>query len=207
MPIDMTSLVSVSKAGGKQAAEVLARAFYDYPLLKYYYPDDAKREKIAYFFVASGVYAGIFRGEVYTTSFDMEGIAVWIRSDNYSMTFSRMIRSVPFPVILGLVRNGFQRMKDVGDYLDRTHERLSPHKHMYLQIIGVDPKHQGKGYAGKLIKPMLTRLDEEKMLCYLETLDEKNVGLYEHLGFRLLEESDIPGTPLTNWAMRREARE
>ena len=200
----MTGLINVSKAGGKQATETLARAFYDYPLLKYYYPDDAKREKTGYFFVASGVYAGISGGEVYTTSINMEGVAVWIQSDYYSMTFSRMIRSVPFPVILGLLRNGFQRMKDAGDYLDRTHERLAPDKHMYLQIIGVDPQHQGKGFAGKLIRPMLARLDEEKMPCYLETLDGKNVSLYEHLGFRLLEESDIPGTPLTNWAMLRE---
>ena len=204
MPTDMKGLISISRAKGKQAAETLARAFYDYPLLKYYYPDTTRREKIAYFFVASGVYAGIFTGEVYTTSINMEGVAVWIQSDYYSMTFVRMVRSVPFSVILGLLRNGFQRMKDVGDYLDTAHERLAPSKHMYLQMIGVDPQHQGKGYAGKLIKPMLARLDEEKMPCYLETLDEKNVALYEHLGFKLIEESRIPGTPLISWAMLRE---
>ena len=38
----------------------------------------------------------------------------------------------------------------------------------------------------------------------METLDEKNVSLYEHYDFKLLEESVIPGTPLTNWAMLRE---
>jgi hypothetical protein len=42
------------------------------------------------------------------------------------------------------------------------------------------------------------------MPCYLDTLDEKNVSLYEHLGFKLIEESTIPGTPLTCWAMLRE---
>lgn len=204
MPTDMPGLIKVSRAGGKQAAETLARAFCDYPLLKYYYPDAAKREKIGYFFVASGVYAGISRGEVYTTSVNMEGIAVWILSDHYSMTLPNMIRSVPFPVILGLLRNGFQRMKDVGDYLDRTHERLAPYKHMYLQIIGVDPRHQGKDYAGKLIRPMLARLDKEKIPCYLETLDETNVSLYGHFGFKLIEKSAIPGTPLTNRAMLRK---
>ncbi|UCC16163.1 MAG: GNAT family N-acetyltransferase [Dehalococcoidales bacterium] len=200
----MTGLISVSRTGAKQAAGTLARAFYDYPLLKHYYPENAVREKIAYFFVASGVYSGTSRGEVYTTSADMEGVAVWILSDHYSMTFLRMIRTVPFSVILGLLRNGFQRMESVGDYLDETHQRLLPYKHMYLQMIGVDPQHQGKGFAGKLIKLMLTRLDVEKMPCYLETLDEKNVSLYEHFGFKLLEESNIPGTPLTNWAMLRD---
>ena len=207
MPTDMTGLLSVSRAGAKQAAQTLARAFYNYPLLKYYYPDDDKREKMAYFFVASGLYSGIYRGKVYTTSANMEGVAVWILSDYYAMTFSRMIRSVPFFVILGLLRNGFIKMQTVGEYLDKVHERLTPFKHMYLQMIGVDPHHQGKGYAGKLLKPMLTRLDEEKLPCYLETLDEKNVKLYEHFGFKLIDDSVIPGTPLTSWAMLRESGE
>jgi len=204
MLTDMTGLLSISRAEGKQAAQTLARAFYTYPLLKYYYPDDDRREKIAYFFVASGLYSGIYRGEVYTTSVNMEGVAVWILSDYYAMTFSRMIRSVPLPIILGLLRNGFIKMQAVGEYLDKVHERLAPFKHMYLQMIGVDPHHQGKGCAGKLIKPMLARFDEEKIPCYLDTLDEKNVSLYEHLGFKLIEESTIPGTPLTCWAMLRE---
>jgi ribosomal protein S18 acetylase RimI-like enzyme len=117
----------------------------------------------------------------------------------------KMIRSVPFPVILGLLTNGFYKMRTVGDHLDRMHECLAPPKHMYLHILGVDPQHQGKGYAGKLLKPMLARLYKEKLACYLETLDEKNVGLYEHFGFKLIEESVIPGTTLTNRAMLRES--
>lgn len=205
MPTDMTGLLSVSKAGGKQAADVLARAFYDYPLLKFYYPKDTQREKMAYYFVASGVFSGIENGEVYTTSINMEGVAVWQYLDNGPLKMLKMIRSVPFPVILGLLTNGFYKMRTVGDHLDRIHKRLAPPSHMYLHILGVDPQYQGKGYAGKLLQPMLARLDEEKLPCYLETLDAKNVSLYEHFGFKLLEESVIPGTPLTNRAMLRES--
>jgi hypothetical protein len=51
---------------------------------------------------------------------------------------------------------------------------------------------------------MLARLDEEKVPCYLETLDGKNVGIYECFGFTLIDESAIQGTPLTSWAMLRE---
>ena len=80
-------------------------------------------------------------------------------------------------------------------------ERQAPFRHMYLQTIGVDPQHQGKGFADKLIKPMLNRLDEERLPCYLDTLDAKNVGIYEHLGFKLVNESIIPGTELTCWAL------
>jgi ribosomal protein S18 acetylase RimI-like enzyme len=205
MPTDMTDLLNVGRSEAKHAAETLARAFFDYPLLKYYYPDDSKREKIAYYFVSYGVFSGTAYGEVYTTSINMEGIAVWILSDYYSVTFSKMIRSVPLSVILGLARHGFQKMKGVGDYLDGLHARLVPYRHMYLQMIGVDPQHQGKGLAGKLIRPMLARLDEGNLPCYLETLDEKNAGIYERFGFKVIDESVIPGTQLKCWAILRDS--
>ena len=53
---------------------------------------------------------------------------------------------------------------------------------------------------------MLDRIDEAGLPCYLETLEEQNVRLYEHFGFVVAEESAIPRTNLTNWAMLREAR-
>jgi ribosomal protein S18 acetylase RimI-like enzyme len=200
----MTNLESVTSSEVEPAAETLARAFYDYPLLEYYYPDNAKREKIAYYFFISAVYSGIRTGEVYSTSGKMEGVAVWVRSDHYPNTLIENLRPIPFAVTCGLFRHGVYKMKAVGDHLDSVKEQLAPPKHMFLQTIGVDPGHRGKGFARKLIIPMFVRLDEEKLPCYLETLDGKNVGLYEHFGFRLLDESAIPGTELTSWAMLRE---
>lgn len=84
------------------------------------------------------------------------------------------------------------------------HKRLAPFKHWFLQAIGVDPQSKGKGYAGKLLHPMFARIDEEGLPCYLETLDETNVPLYEHFGFRMAEKSAIPETKLTNRAMLRK---
>ena len=95
-------------------------------------------------------------------------------------------------------------MRQLGEYIDAVHQRLSPFRHWFLQVIGVDPQFQGKGYAGKLLKPMLARIDEEGLSCYLETLDEHNVALYEHFTFKVIDKSTIPGTNLTNWAILRE---
>ena len=94
-------------------------------------------------------------------------------------------------------------MRYFGEYIDAEHKRLAPFKHWYLQEIGVDPQFKGKGYAGKLLRPMFARIDEEGLPCYLETEDEKNVTLYEHFGFRMVEKSAIPETKLTSWAMLR----
>ena len=97
-------------------------------------------------------------------------------------------------------------MKGLGQYIDAVHSRMAPFKHWFLQTIGVDPQFQGRGYASKLLTPMLSRIDEESLPCYLETLEEQNVGLYEHFGFKVIEESKVPNTNLTNWAMLRPGR-
>jgi hypothetical protein len=50
---------------------------------------------------------------------------------------------------------------------------------------------------------MLARIDKEGLPSYLETQEEKNVPLYEHFGFKVLEEVNIPDLDVTNWAMLR----
>jgi len=97
-------------------------------------------------------------------------------------------------------------MRGLGQYIDAVHGRLAPFKHWFLQAIGVDPQFQGRGYAGRLLRQMLARIDEAGLPCYLETLEEQNVQLYEHFGFTVAEKSAIPETNLTNWAMLRKAR-
>jgi ribosomal protein S18 acetylase RimI-like enzyme len=94
-------------------------------------------------------------------------------------------------------------MKSLGRYLDTVHDRLAPFNHWFLQCIGVDHKLQGRGYASSLLRPILKRIEEEGLPCYLDTLEKQNVQLYEHFGFKVVEESKVPGTNLTNWAMLR----
>ncbi len=45
--------------------------------------------------------------------------------------------------------------------------------------------------------------DAQKTIAYTDTVTRSNVALYEHFGFQSMEESAIPGTGLTVWALRR----
>ena len=204
MVADLNNLVRLNKAQVKPAAEVLSQAFQNYPLLQYYFHDELERKKIALYFVSFAIYSGIRYGEIYATSLNMEGVAVWIPSDNYPVTIWKLVRSVPLSVIFGFGRYGGGRMRQLGEYIDAVHQRLAPFGHWFLQVIGVDPQFQGKGYAGKLLKPMLARIDQEHLPCYLDTQNEKNVSIYQHYGFKVVEEVTIPGTEISHWAMLRE---
>jgi len=202
----LKNLLQLNKSHIEPAAGILVRAFRDYPLLQDSFSDELQRRRVAPYFFRFSLYYGIKYGETYATTPNLEGVAVWIPSENFSVTFWRAVRSVPLSVILGFGREGGGRMKYLGEYINVMHKRLAPFKHWFLQTIGVDPEFQGKGYAGKLLRPMLSRIDEEGLACYLETLDERNVLLYEHFGFRVVEKATIPKTSLTSWAMLREVQ-
>jgi len=206
MVADLNGLVRLTKAQVKPAAEMMARVFQNYPLLQYYFPDELERKKIASYFVSVAVFSGIRYGEIYATSPNLEGVAVWFPPGNYPVTIWKLVRSVPLSVIFGFGRHGGGRMRQLNEYIDAVHRRLAPFKHWFLQVIGVDPQFQGKGYAGKLLEPMLARIDEEDLPCYLETFDEHNVSFYEHFGFKVIEKSTIPETDFTNWAMLRNSQ-
>ncbi len=206
MSAELEDLLRLNKSHIKPAVKVLTGAFQNYPFLNYYYPDELARKRIVHYFLSFAVFSGIRYGEIYATSHNFEGVAVWIPSDKYPVTFWRLLRSVPLSVIFGLGRYGGNKMRYLDEHIDAVHQRLAPFRHWFLQMIGVKPRSQGKGYASKLIRPMLTRIDEEGLPCYLETLDEHNVPLYEHLGFKVVEEATIPKTSFTNWAMLREPR-
>jgi ribosomal protein S18 acetylase RimI-like enzyme len=204
MSDSMAGLFRLEKDGAKKAVAVLGKAFKDYPMLGYFYPDEPTREKIALAFVAFTVYSGLRYGEVYATSRVMEGVAVWFYSDYYPLGVRQTLISVPWSAFFIFAFHGGIKMRTLGEHVDGVHKRIAPFRHMYLQVLGVDPAFQGKGFSGKLVRPMLDRMDKEGLPCYLETLDKNNVKLYEHFGFRTIDESVIPGTELINWAMLRK---
>jgi hypothetical protein len=50
---------------------------------------------------------------------------------------------------------------------------------------------------------MLQFCDDERMVAYLETNKEANVGLYRHYGVDLMQEEQIPKSTVTHYAMVR----
>lgn len=187
-----------------KAVRTLTRAFNDYNLIKCFFPEKERRERFVRYFISVPLYYGMEYGEVHTTSHEAEGVAVWIPSKNHPMSSARVMRSVPFSVLMGFAMSGAVRMKAVDDFINEVHKRLVPYDHLFLQMLGVDPLFRGKGCSSKLIKPMLSRADRECLPCYLEINTEENVEIYRHFGFEIIEESLVPGTDVMNWAMLRK---
>jgi len=199
----MGTLVRLGKADIGPASRMLARAFVDYPLLVHAVPDPARREREAAFFAQFDLHYGIRYGEVYATSPRMEGVAVWVPSERLPMTTRRLLGAVPWRVIAALGRGVGRRLVGPSRHIDARHEVLAPFRHWFLSLLGVAPESQRHGFAGALLRPMLAAIDARGLPCYLETMEGRNVARYEHFGFKVLEESGVPGASLTSWAMLR----
>ena len=62
---------------------------------------------------------------------------------------------------------------------------------------------QGQHYGKPLMTALLNHLDASGESCYLETLEAKNVALYQHFAFQLTGQTESKMGDLKLFAMRR----
>jgi len=204
MESDSGGLIRLEKGQARPAGEVLARAFNDDPALIRFVTEPRKRVELLRSMFRMVVSHAILKGEVYAVSSKMEGIAVWIPSGVSDIGFWEMLRGGGLTLLFKGGREFLSKMKRDEDFARELRRRLAPTPHWYLAVLGVDPEFQGKGFASRLLKPMLARLDAEKLPAYLETPTEGYVALYRHFGFKLLQEVMMPGSGTKMWVMLRQ---
>jgi len=82
-----------------------------------------------------------------------------------------------------------KRMGACGKASDEIHEKDAPKKHWYLTLVGVDPKYQGQGLGGKMVKFLNLQSDADNLPCYLQTTVERNPKIYERYGYKVVGEA------------------
>jgi len=73
----------------------------------------------------------------------------------------------------------YERMNVLEKMLDKTHYKDS----VFLSILAVDPKHQGKGLGKALLRFVCEVATREKTYAYLEADGPKNPNIYRKFGF------------------------
>jgi ribosomal protein S18 acetylase RimI-like enzyme len=199
-------LLRLTRKDRDAAAAVLGRAFAEYDLFRYYFPDKTERRAVADTFAFILLSVSLKYGEVYASSEKLEGVAAWLPPGKAFFGGWQIIRSVPLSIIFRFARLGASRMRVYGSYVDKMHRKLVPYPHWYLQVIGVDPAYHGQGFSSRLVRPVLERIDRERMPCFLDTNTRKNVAIYRRFGFELVSEDKIPGTEVTSFAMLRKVQ-
>lgn len=85
--------------------------------------------------------------------------------------------------------------------LERWHPKAP---HYYLETLGVEPGFQGQGIGSAIVRRMTGPADWEHTGCYLESSKARNVPLYERHGFVISRQ--ITPLGVLHWLMWRPVR-
>ncbi len=194
------SLVRLRSNQLAAAAEGLGRAFFSDPLMEYYLPDPTWRAKLLPSLMLASLRYCHFYGQVYTTP-AVQGLACWLSPGQTEMNTWGIIRAGLGVVSLRLGLEALLRIKQVEPIVFRIHKACVPGPHWYLMVLGVEPDCQGQGIGGRLVDSKVKEASELGFPCYLETMTEKNVDFYQHHGFKVAFETDLPAGNLHTWMM------
>jgi ribosomal protein S18 acetylase RimI-like enzyme len=188
----------------KKAAEVVAAAFYDYPMFTFYFPDPERRSRYLPWYLGNVLNCALHYGEVYTNP-EITGVIFTLPPGHTKISQWEYIQNgfLLTPFMLG--RQNYQNSSMCEDFVANTHEKLMNNRpHIYLWGLAIHPDQKRKGIGSALLQPVVAQADARKLPVYLETHDEKNVEYYQKHGFDLIHTDEIPKFELPIWCMLRE---
>jgi len=167
-------------------AQAMAEAFYDDPVFGWLMPDDERRlARLRRFYVVELRHVGLGRGQAWTSD-ELAGASISAPPGAWRVPPRVMLRQ---GALFGMYVARATRLLAA---VERRHLR---EPHHYFPHIGVAPAAQGRGLGSRLMRPTLDRCDRDGLPAYLEASSERSAALYERLGFRLVEEVRVGGSP------------
>jgi ribosomal protein S18 acetylase RimI-like enzyme len=196
-------LLNLKQSSIDKAAERLNEAFDEDPCLKYFLGSEEYNSVKAKNLHLYTLKVGLLYGSILTTSELLEGISIWLPPTRVDVSPWMFIRAGGLSLIWTVRKDILKIMKEYGDYSSKIHHKNVVIPHWYLFSIGVGKEYQGKGFAGKMLTPVLNYFDQSGYPCYLETHNPKNIKFYENYGFKVVEVGILPDSEKKHYAMLR----
>ncbi len=202
---DLDNLFKLDKTNIHLAGKVAAKAYFNADDFSTFFKDPSKHMKYIAKIMNLTFQISVKFGSVYAPSKNIEGVAAWLPHEKINLSVLQYIRHGALSVFFSAGKEGRRNLLRYPNLVSKKREQHANFPHMYLYNIAIDPVYQGRGYASKLLKPMLAKLDENHLPCYLES-PERNVTLYEHFGFEVVEHVVIPESDPDMWLMLRNIK-
>lgn len=183
-------------------ARTLASAFADDPIMSLLFNGPVPVPRTTRFFETMGR-VQLHHGHTYITGGD-EAAAIWAPPGKWKLPVKDIVTSTP--AFLRVFRGRLPASLKILSVLEKNHPS---EPHYYLEFIGTDPTHQGKGFGSELMRPMIERCDTEGVGAYLESSKESNLAFYGRFGFettKVIHHKNPAGDPVPQWLMWRNPR-
>ncbi|SDF54369.1 Acetyltransferase (GNAT) family protein [Blastococcus aurantiacus] len=184
-----------------RARTVLARSFFDDPLMVWFFPDPDVRPHAcaAMFGLFAEHYLADGRVDVATRS-EPVGVAMW--------RWPGPDAAPPdgpeeLPSIGGLMTGfmGAARAREVGVAMASLDALRPPEPYAYLHLLAVDPDACRQGLGGELLDRGLAAARDAGLVACLDTMNPANVPFYEAHGMSVRHEVQLAPDGPTSWAM------
>ncbi len=200
--IEKADLYIVQKKDIDRLAEVAADAYRDYPLHNWFTNGkyDAKASELLMKVTLKTMTEDAL---IYADSEEINGFAAWLP---FGFEGNKTLPFLKYGGLKLFLHSGvgfIGRLLTDEKYAMNLKKEFTDNYDWYLFNLSIKRDAQGKGIASKLMRPMLRFCDDERMVAYLETNKEANVGLYKHYGFDLMKEERIPTSSVMHYAMVR----
>jgi len=199
---DLDNLFRFDKTNIRLAGKVAAKAYFEVDDFTNSSKDPSKQMKYLIKLMNLTFQISVKFGSVYAPSKAIEGVAAWLPHDEFNLSIWQYIRHGALSAFFRAGNEGRRNLLRYSNIASRKHKQYANFPHMYLYNLAIDPKYQGLGYASRLLKPMLAKIDENNLPCYLES-PERNLALYEHFGFEIVEHIALPEFDNEIWLMLR----
>lgn len=184
-----------------RARTVLARAFFDDPLMVWFFPDPDVRPHAcaAMFGLMAEHYLADGRVDVATRS-EPVGVAMWRWPGSET---APQEGPEELPSIGGLMTGfmGAARAREVGSAMATLDTLRPPAPYAYLHLLAVDPDVCGQGLGGEMLDRGLAAARDAGLVACLDTMNPANVPFYEAHGMSVRHEVQLAPDGPTNWAM------
>jgi GNAT superfamily N-acetyltransferase len=179
----------------------IAAAFLDDPIWGWVFADSAYRRGQQAAMWRLFFESGVEQHWVWTTPHH-EAVALWNPPGCPELTEPHASRLGP--LLQELVGTRSELVLEVFEAFDQAH----PHEreHFYLNLLGTDPAHRGKGIGMALLAANLAEIDNLGMPAYLESTNNANLARYASVGFEVHGRFALPDAGPTVTTMWRDPR-
>jgi GNAT superfamily N-acetyltransferase len=200
--VSKDGLYKLEKKDVNKSAEIISNAFSEYSMFRNILGDklNCTNIKIVLKFL---IMQAVLYGKAYATSNNMEAIILYSDFKDNRVGLISFLRSGGLSLLKIGVDSG-KKLNVFNKYSLKIHRENIKEPHQYVILLGVDPNKQGLGYGSRLMQHIFKDSEEKGQSCYLETYENKNVGFYKRLGFKVVSEGTVPGTDIIQFAMLRD---